>query len=157
MKRVLILTALTLVTGSATLANTITQPHCNAGSTCRAALEQTAAIPAARPDVTPQNGAAGIGTNWGWGPVSPGPDSVAMCTATVGCDPVIPTPVLVENDCALSQVESLVGHPIEIAEEYHLTVRVFSAENMVGTTDYWPWRFNVFIDEDGMITQAFCG
>ena len=66
-------------------------------------------------------------------------------------------PVIVDNNCALSEPITLVGHPIEITEEYNLSPRVFSDERMAGTMDYWPWRFNVFVDADGMITQAFCG
>ncbi len=152
MRALLSLIAFSTVAATAAQANYI-YPHCNAGSVCRAALEENTAIPVVRV----QNGPIGIGTNWELGPVSPVSGSVAVCTATVGCDPNDQTPVIVENNCALSQVESLVGHPIEITEEYHLSVRVFSAERMVGTTDYWPTRFNVFIDADGMITQAFCG
>ena len=152
MRALLSLIAFSAVAATAAQA-TYVYPHCNAGSVCRTAMEENAAIPV----VTVQNGSAGIGANWELGPVSPDPGSVAMCTATVGCDPVIRTPVIVENNCALSEVESLIGHPIEITERYDLSPRVFSDERMVGTMDYWPWRFNVFVDADGMITQAYCG
>lgn len=151
MKHPLLILAFTLMAGSTALAQSITEPNCNKGSHCQAAMEDTAL-----PNPAVQS-AQDAGPTWELDPVSPIPGSVAMCTATEGCDPAIRTPVIVENNCALSQVESLVGHPIEITEEYHLSVRVFSAERMAGATDYWPWRFNVFVDADGMIAQAFCG
>ncbi|MGI3186143.1 hypothetical protein [Nioella aestuarii] len=151
MKQFLLPIVLTLMTGSAAMANSITQPHCGEGSQCQAAMETPA-----QPNPAVQS-AQDAGPAWELDPVSPIPGTVAVCTATEGCDPVIRTPVIVENDCALSQVESLVGHPIEITEEYHLSPRVFSAEDMAATMDYWPWRFNVLVDADGMITQAFCG
>jgi hypothetical protein len=151
MKRPLLIAALTLMVGSTALAQGMTQPQCNEGSHCQAAMADTA-----HPNPAVQS-AQDAGPTWELDPAGPVPGSVAMCTSTVGCDPVIRTPVIVENNCALSEVESLIGHPIEITEEYHLSPRVFTAENMAGTTDYWPWRFNVFVDADGMITQAFCG
>jgi hypothetical protein len=138
------LAAVTQMIGNAAMANTIIQPHCNTGSRCQTAMEGAV-------------NSSHAGPSWELGPVSPNPGSVAMCTATEGCDPVVRTPVIVENNCALSEVESLIGHPIEITEQYDLSPRVFSAERMAGTMDYWPWRFNVFVDADGMITQAFCG
>lgn len=151
MKRPLLIAALTLMAGSAALAQGMTQPHCNEGSHCQAAMEDTA-----HPNPAVQS-AQDAGPTWELDPVGPIPGSVAVCTATEGCDPVIRTPVIVDNNCALSDVESLIGHPIEITEQYNLSPRVFSAERMAGTMDYWPWRFNVFVDADGMITQAFCG
>jgi hypothetical protein len=62
------------------------------------------------------------------------------------------------RDCSSSSVEGLVGQHLSATSSLGSThVRVFSAESMAGTTDYLPWRFNVFVDADGMITQAFCG
>ncbi len=138
------LATVTQMIGNAAMANTIIQPHCNTGSRCQAAMEGTV-------------NSSHAGPSWELGPVIPVSGSVAVCTATEGCDPVVRTPVIVDNNCALTEVESLIGHPIEITGQYDLSPRVFSAERMAGTMDYWPWRFNVFVDADGMITQAFCG
>lgn len=144
------LSAVTQMSGSAAMANTITQPHCNTGSACRTHLEENA--------VTLGNSPVGIGSNWGTGGIiQVGRGGGETGVGCGNCNSDIQMPVIVDNNCALSEPITLVGHPIEITEEYNLSPRVFSDERMAGTMDYWPWRFNVFVDADGMITQAFCG
>lgn len=153
MNRLILATALTLTTGSAAMANTIIQPHCNEGSACRAEMEDLQANPNhAALNANP------AGPAWNLGPVYPVAGSVATCTATVGCDPAIRTPVVVDNNCAQSEPDSFLGHHISILEYYpDLWVRVFDPNHLVGTTDYWPGRFNLTTDADGVIVTAGCG
>lgn len=152
MKHLLILTALTLLTAGTAQANRIIQPYCGEGSACQAAMEITA-----NPNYAALS-ANDAGPSWELGPVSPIADSVAVCTATEGCDPVLRTPVVVGNDCSLSEPESFLGHHISILADYpDLWVRVFDPDHLVGTTDNRPGRFNLTTDADGVIVTSGCG
>ena len=139
MKHLLILTALALLTAGAAQANRIIQPYCGEGSACQAAMENTA-----NPYYAALS-ANDAGPSWELGPVSPIADSVG-------------TPVVVGNDCSLSEPESFLGHEISILADYpDLWVRVFGPDHLVGTTDYWPGRINLTTDADGVIVTAGCG
>lgn len=155
MKRILLATALTLMTGSAAMANTITQPHCNTGSICRSAMEANAVTAA----VVVTNGAAGIGSNWGTeGTLQVGRPIAEPDMGCGDCNQDIHPIVVVENNCALSPVDRFVGHHISIVDNHSgLRMRVFTPDHMIGTMDYWPDRFNFFTDADGMISRVTCG
>lgn len=147
--------ALTVMTGSAATANTITQPHCNFGSTCRGAMEENSATPG----VAFTNGYAGIGSNWGTdGTLQVGRPIAAPDMGCGNCNHDIHPIVVVENNCSLSPVDHFVGQHISITDNHPgLRMRVFTPDHMVGTMDYWLDRFNFFTDANGMITRVTCG
>lgn len=148
-------TALTVMTDSAATANTITQPDCNFGSTCRSAVEENAATAG----IMISNGSAGIGSTWGTGGTLQVGRPIAEPDMGCGnCNHDTFQVVVVENNCSLSPVDRFVGHHISLVDNHSgLRMRVFTPDRMIGTMDYWPDRFNFFTDADGMITRVTCG
>ncbi len=64
-----------------------------------------------------------------------------------------------EVGCAAEQLQSMLGHPVELAEAQPglMNVCIFTPEMAFGTMDHVPHRLNIRSNAEGVIEAVYCG